>query len=40
MHVDAIMGQNSMIWALIIFQNLNSGSDVTRSDFAFYPVHK
>lgn len=34
MHVDEIMGQNSMIWALIIiFQNFKSGSNVTRSNF-------
>lgn len=39
MHGDAIMDQNSVVWALLIsFQNLNSESNVTRSDFLFYPV--
>lgn len=41
MHVDAVMGQNSMIWArLVIFQNWNSGSNVTRSNAMFYPARK
>lgn len=36
MHVDAVMGQNSKICALLsIFQNFNMGNYVTRSNACF-----